>query len=69
MSNSFLFGVFEKNRAGDAIIWKDQAYSYQWLLDRIDLWNERLAAKSIGQGVVVALEAEFSPGAVLLRYM
>jgi long-chain acyl-CoA synthetase len=66
LSNSFLFGVFEKNRAGDAIIWKDQAYSYQWLLDRIDLWNERLAAKSIGQGVVVALEAEFSPGAVAI---
>lgn len=66
MSDSFLFSAFEKNRADDAIIWKDQAYSYEWLMDRIVVWRKRLEAEGIDQGAVVALEAEFSPGAVAL---
>jgi len=66
LSDSFLFDEFEKNRNGDAIIWKNQAYSYEWLLDHIGRWRERIEAEGIDRGTVVALEAEFSPSAVAL---
>lgn len=62
----FMLRRFEENRGADAIIWKDQAYSFGWLLDRISRWRTYLGQQKIAPGSVVAVEADFSPSAVAL---
>lgn len=62
----FLMQVFNEFSADDAIIWKDQAFSYQWLHDRVEYWQKTILEHSIPTGSVVILEADFSPNAVAL---
>lgn len=45
----------------DAIVWRDRTSSYRDLLVSVAAWSERFASESIGNGSVVALEADFSP--------
>ena len=66
LSHSFLFDVFEKFRDDDAIIWRDQVYSYGWLLGHIDELRQQFADAGLSQGTVVALEADYSPHAIAL---
>ncbi len=66
MNLDFLFEVFTENCAKDAIIWREQTISYQWLLDRIAYWNTELESHHINSGEVVILEADFSPNAIAL---
>ena len=42
MSIDTLLSRIERDTSGDAIIWKDRAYSYGWLLDRITYWDEEI---------------------------
>ncbi len=62
----FLLTVFETHRDKDAIIWKDQHYPYQWLLDQIAYWQTTLDTRWIHAGTVTILEADFSPNSVAL---
>lgn len=62
----YLLETFRRNADQTALVWHDREFSYQWLLDRVDLWRERIGAESIPGGAVVALEADFSPNAVAL---
>lgn len=62
----FLIPVFQRHADRDAVIWKDLAYSYGWLLDRIDHWRRRMDEEQIRSGSVIVLEADFSPNAVAL---
>lgn len=62
----FLLGRFEANADADAIVWRDEPYSYGWLLDGVRRWRERLGAEGVAPGSVVSLEADFSPNAVAL---
>lgn len=62
----FLMDVFKEFSADDAIIWKDQAFSYQWLHDRVEYWQKTILEHRIPTGSVVILEADFSPNAVAL---
>ncbi len=62
----FLMDVFRENANDDAIIWKDQAFSYQWLHDRVLHWQKTIQEREIPCGSVVILEADFSPNAVAL---
>jgi len=66
MSIDFMLEVFEKNQEKDAIIWKNQIYHYQWLLDRIEYWKDQIQINSILRGTVTIIEAEFSPNAITL---
>ncbi len=66
MFTHFLTAVFEQCRPDDAIVWKDQAYSYAWLLERTDHWREWLRGRKVEPGSVIALEGDFSPNAVAL---
>ncbi len=50
----------------EAIIWKDQAYTYSWLRERVLYWQEQIRNREIPHGSVVILEADFSPNAVAL---
>jgi acyl-CoA synthetase (AMP-forming)/AMP-acid ligase II len=60
----FLLHVFQKYPDRDAIVWRDQIYSYQWLIERIAEWKETLISNKVSPGSVVCLEADFSPNSV-----
>ena len=62
----FLFKTFEKSKEKDAIVWKDKAYSYKWLLDAIEGWREEISKREIPRGTIAVLEADFSPNSVAL---
>lgn len=62
----FLIERFQEKASNDAIVWKDEAVSYEWLADRVSHWRSFLAEHEVGSGTVVALEADFSPNAVAL---
>jgi long-chain acyl-CoA synthetase len=62
----FLLDIFKEYGSQDAIIWKDQVYSYHWLHERVQFWQEQIREKEIAIGTVVVLEADFSPNAVAL---
>jgi len=64
MKIDFLDRVFAEAESKDAIIWRDQSYSYRWLRDAITAADERLAAASVTAGSVVMIEGDFSPRAV-----
>ncbi|NTW09215.1 MAG: long-chain fatty acid--CoA ligase [Anaerolineaceae bacterium] len=62
----FLMDVFGESNQREAIIWKDQAYTYSWLRERVLYWQEQIRDREIPHGSVVILEADFSPNAVAL---
>jgi long-chain acyl-CoA synthetase len=63
---NFLRDRFSQCAASEAIVWKSQSYSYAWLADRVDLWQQFLSEQNVDSGTVVILEADFSPNAVAL---
>lgn len=62
----FLKDVFGENAGNDAIIWRDEPYTYGWLSERVADWSDRLAREGVASGAVVSLEADFSPNGVAL---
>ena len=66
MMIDFLLKNFEAASEKDAIVWRDQAWKYGWLLGRIRDWQARIQAEAIAPGSVVILEADFSPNSVAL---
>src|SRR6266513_285508 len=62
----FLLEVFRANSEKDALVWRDQAISYRWLLDAVLGWREGLLREAIPPGAVVSLEADFSPTSIAL---
>lgn len=66
MALTWLFEKMEQWREATAVVWQDRQITYGELLDRVAVWREELDRASIGSGRVVAVEAEFSPGACAL---
>lgn len=62
----FLLNIFQGNKSREAIIWQDQVFHYDWLLDRISQWRAIITEQAILPGTVTALEADFSPNGVAL---
>jgi len=62
----FLFDVFRANAGAEAVIWKDQSFSYGDLLDRTNHWRDYLRTNNVTGGMVTAIEADFSPNAIAL---
>jgi long-chain acyl-CoA synthetase len=62
----FLVGVFKNQSGKPAIIWKDQPYSYDWLLDRFFCWGETLRKERIAHGAVTIIEGDYSPSSIAL---
>jgi acyl-coenzyme A synthetase/AMP-(fatty) acid ligase len=60
----FLFDRFAEAGADPAFIWRDESYSYRWLLARCAEWRDRLGAFGVPPGAVVLLRGDFSPDAV-----
>jgi len=57
----FLRERFADAGATPAIVWRDEPYSYEWLLAALNRWQARLATEGIRSTDVVSLTAEFSP--------
>ena len=62
----FLIKVFQQNREKDALIWRDNTYTYDWLLKRVRTWSTEIRKNGIGAATVVGVEADFSPNSVAL---
>lgn len=57
---------FAEAGEADALVWRDRSYSYAYLLEQIDVWNQMLDDADIENGTVVSVEADFSPSATAL---
>lgn len=57
---SMLTERFERFGERPAIVWRDRAYSYAWLMGQIEAMRDRLRAEGI-ERFVVSLETEYSP--------
>src|SRR5438477_7739896 len=62
----FLFDVFRANAGAQAVIWRDQSFSYGELLARTDHWRSYLQKNDVPSGTVAAIDADFSPNAIAL---
>ena len=62
----FLLRVFEENRNDSAIVWKDKIYSYEWLLEHVQYWQQQIKLEEVEPGAVVIIEADFSPNSIAL---
>ena len=62
----FLFEVFRANARAEAVIWRDQSFSYGELLTRTEHWRSYLQKNDVTNGTVVAIDADFSPNAIAL---
>lgn len=64
----FILEAMKQRGASEAIVWKEQAYQYDWLIGRIDYWKERIRDYRIEPGNVTIIEADFSPNSVALFF-
>lgn len=62
----FLLKRFKEDENKTAIVWKEQKFTYAFLLGRINFWLNRLDAESIAPGTVTVLEGDFSPESLSL---
>ena len=62
----FLLQVFGEDSDRDAIVWRGDAHTYGWLLERIEYWRVEIERHEVQRGAVVAIEAEFSPNSIAL---
>jgi acyl-coenzyme A synthetase/AMP-(fatty) acid ligase len=58
--------VFRENAEGEAVVWREQSFSYGELLARTDYWRTYLQENEVSSGTVTAIEADFSPNAIAL---
>lgn len=65
MHLDFLRETFAAAGDKDALIWRDQAYSYAWLSSSLADVERELTATGLPPGAVVSLEADFSPRSIL----
>ncbi len=66
MHIDFMRQRFAEAGEADALVWRDRSYSYAYLLEQIDVWNQMLDDADIENGTVVSVEADFSPSATAL---
>jgi acyl-CoA synthetase (AMP-forming)/AMP-acid ligase II len=62
----WLYKRFEGAMDNPAVIWKDQPYTYGWLISQIHGWNGELDRQSIAPGNVIAIEGDYSPRVIAL---
>ncbi len=63
---NWLFDRFSEAGDATALIWRDQLFSYRWLLDEVNNWKQALDREGVTAGNVVALEGDYSPRVVAL---
>lgn len=65
MSVEFILEKFKTSGDNTAIVWKDQEFSYAWLVEKYNEWKNYLQ-QNVLPCSVVSLEADFSPSATVL---
>jgi non-ribosomal peptide synthetase component E (peptide arylation enzyme) len=68
-SIEFLLERFRKNKDTDAIVWKDQMFTYNWLDKRVSHYRSYLIEHEIRQGAVVAIKGDFTPNSISLFFV
>jgi long-chain acyl-CoA synthetase len=66
MHIDFLLEMFRANAASDAVVWRDESISYAALAERVTRWTRFLSNEGVPPGMVVSLEADFSPTSIAL---
>src|SRR4051812_47765322 len=66
MRLDWLFGRLAAAREREAVIWRDQSFSYGELLGEGSACKQRLTGHQVRAGTVTSLEADFSPRAIAL---
>ncbi len=66
MKLDYLLTQFSQKSSQVAIIWKNQSYTYAWLLESINKWREEIKNHIPTSNAIVELNADFSPQAVAL---
>jgi long-chain acyl-CoA synthetase len=62
----FLIDVFQNNKDKPMMVWKEEEYSYDWLLQRMEQWGEYVRERAVTKGSVVAVYGDYSPNSVAL---
>ena len=62
----FLLDAFQKHADHDAIIWHDNTFTYQWLLEKTNSWRDVIRVNQIDKGTITILEGDFSPNSIAL---
>jgi acyl-CoA synthetase (AMP-forming)/AMP-acid ligase II len=60
----WLYERFTAQPSRTALVWRDQDYSYEWLLGRIEHWRCEFASRDSGTMRAVAIEGDYSPEVV-----
>lgn len=60
MNITFLLERFATYDHRPALIWKDEHYSYNWLLDQIHTFSQWISSEGL-EGAIVVLEEDYSP--------
>lgn len=60
MNITFLLERFAAYDYRPALIWKDEQYSYSWLLDQVKTLSEWISREGL-EGMIVVLEEDYSP--------
>ena len=63
-SLDWLLDRFRSHKDKAFLVWNDESFSYQWLLDQIAGCERRLDEAGVPQGAVVSLEGDYSPAAI-----
>jgi len=66
MNLEWLLGRFENAREAPALIWRNEEFSYRWLLERTNYWSGEFGHQGLPPRSVVALETDYSPDACAL---
>jgi long-chain acyl-CoA synthetase len=61
---AWMFEKFAAHPERPFIIWHHKSYTYGWLLDEVQRWQDRLSASQITSGQVVAIEGDYAPTTV-----
>jgi len=66
MHVDFLVNVFEENKTKPALVWREQIFTYEWVLNRYRYWSQKLTNQGVKPGTTTIVEADFSPNSVAL---
>lgn len=62
----FLKNIFEDNKSSTAFIYREEEYSYDWLLKKYEYYSDYLNKKKIAPFTIVAVRSDFNPESVAL---
>lgn len=66
MHIDFLLDIFKKNLEKNSIVWKNNTFSYRWLLKEYELWIDTINNLKLKNGTTVVIESEISPRSLAL---